>query len=165
MKKRFSLIAAVDKNNAIGKENKMPWHIPEDLVYFQNHTLNKMVVMGRKTFESIGHPLPRRKNVVLTQKPLQFRNVLTAHNWQQVEDLADYQGIPEEVMVAGGEEIYNLALPYATTIYLTKIPEIISGADTYFPEISPNEWVLKEEQSATTQNNGEITFQIWERTL
>lgn len=126
----ISLIVAHDKNRVIGYENDMPWHLPGDLQYFKETTMGKPIIMGRKTFESIGRPLPGRRNIVIT------RNASYSADGIEVvgsldEALTLVNGVPE-VMVIGGEQIFTQALPLADRLYITLIDHEFHG-DTYFP--------------------------------
>ena len=122
----INIIAAVGKNLELGLDNKLIWNIPEDLQYFKQMTTNKTVVMGRKTYESIGRPLPNRNNVVLTRKDIKIDGINTIKNYEEVLSMND------EVFIIGGESIYELFLPYADNLYLTEI-DGSHEADTYFP--------------------------------
>ena len=123
----ISLIAAIGKNNELGKNNQLIWHLPNDLKFFKEITLNKTIVMGRKTFESIGRPLPKRKNIVLSSN---FKHENT-EVYNNISDLLDkYKN--EELFIIGGANIYNQFIDIADKIYLTEIDEI-ANADTYFP--------------------------------
>jgi dihydrofolate reductase len=134
---RVSLLVAATENGVIGRNNGMPWHLPDDLKHFRALTLAKPVLMGRRTFESIGRPLPGRTNLVLTRTP----------NWSAagVTVVADLEaalqaaGPAPELVIAGGAQVYALALPRATRIYLTRIHAVIEG-DTRLPDINLQEW-------------------------
>ncbi len=148
----ISLIAAMSKNRVIGKNNSIPWKLPEDMRHFKRLTLGKTVVMGRKTFESIGKPLPKRVNIVITRD----RSYM-AKGCFVVNSVKDALKIPkdgEEVMVIGGSEIYRQFLPFANVIYLTIIEKNFDG-DSFFPEISRNEW---KEIKRERQGNGEFQY-------
>lgn len=134
---KLSLIAAMAKNRVIGCDNEMPWHLPADLKHFKSKTLNKPVVMGRKTFLSLGSPLPHRRNIVLSRQPNWSEDgVEVFHDLDEVlTKLAD----EVEVMVIGGQSIYELALARANYLYLTLIDLTVAG-DTYFPKWNENEW-------------------------
>lgn len=130
-KPTISLIAAMAKNRVIGKDNKMPWHLPADLKHFKNITLSKPIVMGRKTFESIGSPLPGRENIIISRnKDYAIDGCIVVHS---IEDalilLADY----EEIMIIGGGFLYSQTIEQANKLYLTFIDLDIDG-DTQFPE-------------------------------
>jgi len=127
----ISMIVAMSKNRAIGVDNKMPWHLPAELAHFKRTTLNKTVLMGRKTFESIGKPLPKRLNVILSrQKDLVIEGCEVVHS---VEEAISKYGQDEELMVTGGSEVFDLFMPYVDTIYLTEIDLHVENADAFFP--------------------------------
>ena len=131
----LTIIVAMDENNLIGKDNSLPWHLPADLKYFKQQTLNKTILMGRKTCESLPFVLPQRRNVVLT------RNVeFTREGFEiihKLDSINDYEG---EVMIIGGAMIYKLLMPYVNKLLITKIHHQFDG-DTHF-EWSPDEWKL-----------------------
>ena len=130
----LTLIAAMDRNRAIGKGGRLPWHLPDDLRRFKARTLGKTVLMGRKTFASIGRPLPRRRNVVLTRDPgFRAEGVVVVHTLEAA--LAD-----GEILVIGGGEIYAQTLPLARRLWLTLVDTEIAGADAHFPGFDPSEW-------------------------
>lgn len=149
----LSIIVAMANNRAIGKDNELLWHLPEDLKYFKRMTMGKPIVMGRKTFESIGRPLPGRLNVVITrQKDWQHDGVKVVHTIDDALKLAEAQSIidgVDEMMVIGGAEIYKTALPKADQLYITKVDAEIEG-DAFFPEVDESIWeeVSKETFSA-----------------
>lgn len=126
----ISLIVAHDKNRVIGYENAMPWHLPGDLQYFKQVTMGKPVIMGRKTFESIGRPLPGRRNIIITRNE--------AYNAEGIEVVTSVEAAlklvegVEEIMIIGGEQIFTQALPIANRLYITLINHEFTG-DTYFP--------------------------------
>lgn len=125
----FSIIVAYDEKRAIGKDNQLLWHIPEDLAFFKSTTLNHTIVMGRKTFESIGKPLPKRKTIVLSQQQLEIDGVEVCTFDNVVERFLHTE---EEVFICGGAEIYAHFLPYVKKMYISKVSGI-HEADTYFP--------------------------------
>ena len=147
----FSIIVAIGKNNEIGKNNKLLWHIPEDLKKFKKTTLGKTVVMGRNTYESIGKPLPNRYNIVLTKNLKSFPN-----NFNEKLEICDdfskivekYKNSDEEVFVTGGAQIYKKALESGIVekLYISHIDFSDKDADTYFPEIDYNIWKKIEEK-------------------
>lgn len=139
----IALIAAMTAAGVIGKNNQLPWHLPEDLQYFKKVTSGKPIIMGRKTFESIGRPLPQRKNIVLTQsKDFHFAGVSVVHS---LEEAIKAAGDAAEIMVIGGAKVYEAFLPKASRLYLTLVHEAYSG-DTYFPTLNPLEWETIEEK-------------------
>jgi len=135
MARKIALVAAMDKNRAIGRAGALPWHLPDDLKRFKALTLGKTVLMGRKTFESIGRPLPKRRNVVLTRDPN-----FGSEGVEVVHSLDDALQLDDEILVIGGGEIYTLFLPLATHLHLTLVDTAIPDADTFFPEWNPAQW-------------------------
>lgn len=139
----LSIIVAMANNHAIGKDNQLLWHLPEDLQYFKRVTMGKPIVMGRKTFESIGRPLPGRLNIVITrQADWQHDGVKVVHSLDDALRLAEAQSMIDgidEVMVIGGAEIYKTALPKADKLYVTRVDTNIDG-DAFFPEIDSHIW-------------------------
>ncbi|MBP9925918.1 MAG: dihydrofolate reductase [Cyclobacteriaceae bacterium] len=138
----ISLIAALAKNRIIGKNNDLPWHLPDDMKYFMQTTKEHYVIMGRKNYESIPEkfrPLPNRTNIVVTRKKdFQAPNCIVVNSLQEGLTLGSNAN-QEEVFIIGGSEIYKLGLPLANKLYLTEIDAVIEG-DTYFPSIDLNEW-------------------------
>jgi dihydrofolate reductase len=134
----ITMIAAMAKNRVIGADNDLPWKLPDDMAFFVRSTRGKVVLMGRKTLESFNGPLKNRTNVVLTrQQDYMPAGCVIVHS--VTEALERYSG--EDIMVAGGAEIYELLLPYADTILLTEVEAIVEG-DTRFPAFSMDEWEL-----------------------
>jgi dihydrofolate reductase len=138
----ISLIAALGKNRVIGKNNDLPWHLPDDMKYFMNTTKAHHVIMGRKNYESIPEkfrPLPNRTNIVVSrQKNYQAPNCTLVNSLEAGIELARKAG-EQELFIIGGAEIYSQALQYATRLYLTEIDEVIEG-DTYFPTVNMADW-------------------------
>jgi dihydrofolate reductase len=133
----ISLIVAMAQNGVIGRGNALPWRLPEDLKRFKQSTLGKPILMGRKTFESIGRPLPGRANLVLTRdRDWHAGGVIPVHS---VEEALRQTRTCDELVAIGGAEIYRLLLPLARRIYLTHVHADISG-DTYFPAFDPAQW-------------------------
>ncbi len=147
----LSLIAAMGTNRAVGLNNQMPWHMPADLKHFKAVTLNKPVVMGRKTYESIGMPLPNRRNIILSQRTeLIVPGCEVLHSMNQVLLALKDQA---EIMVIGGANIYQQSLPLAERLYLTFINHRFI-ADAYFPEWNEQEWrELSREDHEADENN------------
>ncbi|KAB8309695.1 MULTISPECIES: type 3 dihydrofolate reductase [Rahnella] len=157
----ISLIAALATDRVIGMENAMPWHLPGDLAWFKRNTLNKPVIMGRKTFESIGRPLPGRLNIVISSKPGAHDGV----TWvTSVEAALTAAGDVEEVMVMGGGRVYEQLLPKANRLYLTHIDAEVEG-DTHFPDYEPDDWesTFSEFHDADEQNSHGYCFEILDR--
>ncbi|HVG13919.1 MAG TPA: dihydrofolate reductase [Chitinophagaceae bacterium] len=159
----ISLLLAADENNVIGFNNQLPWHLPNDLKYFKNLTWGMPIVMGRKTFESIGKPLPGRRSIVITRnKEWKERNVETVHSIDEAVLLAGTS--VKEIFIIGGAEIYNSVLPDADRVYLTRIHHRFEG-DVFFKGIDPLLWTLAREVncSADEKNSYNHSFQVWER--
>ncbi len=161
---KISLIAAATENGVIGQDNQMPWHLPADFAWFKQCTLGKPIVMGRKTFESIGRPLPKRLNIVISRDP----TFIVPDGVILVSDLesAWRAALPaDEVMVIGGGAIYRACLSIADCLYLTEVmaPNVVG--DTHFPTWNRSEWRLRESHvyEADTQNSYRMTFQIFDR--
>ena len=134
---KISMIAAMTVNRVIGKDNKMPWHLPEDLKHFKASTMGKPIVMGRKTFESIGRPLPGRHNIVITrQSDFSAEGVTMVSSFEDAKVAA---GDVDEIAVIGGGQLYNQLLPIADKLYLTLINIDVVG-DTYFPHWDDGSW-------------------------
>lgn len=156
----ISIIAAVAKNNIIGGDNKLLWHIPEDLKHFKDITSNHTIIMGRKTFQSLPNVLPKRHHIVLTKDKnyiIDSDSVTIVHNLKEIVD--KYKTSKEEVFVIGGGEIYSAFLPYCKNLYLTKINKNFEG-DTYFPKIEPSQWKVtySSELNKTLKDNLEFKF-------
>ncbi len=135
----FSIIAAISKNNVIGKNGQIPWHLPADLKHFKNLTMGHHIIMGRKTFESVGKPLPGRTNIIITrQKDFDAENCIVVHSLD--EAIKSVAG-DDEAFICGGAKIYkqSLDLDIAGKLYITMINEKFEG-DTFFPEINMNVW-------------------------
>lgn len=153
----ISIIVAIGKNKAIGRNNQLLWDIPEDMAHFRKITSGKTVIMGDRTFQSIGHPLPNRKNIVVTlDKGFQAEGVEVRNSLEEV--LAEYKNKPEEVFVIGGGIIYNLSIPFADKLYLTIVDDAPEDADTFFGDYSEFKNVVKEED----MDNGKYKFKFLE---
>jgi len=136
---RITLIAALDRNAAIGKGNALPWHLPDDLKRFKALTLGKPILMGRKTAQSLGRALPKRRNLVLTRRGCApFEGMQVVASLDEAVAFAASEG--DELCVIGGAEIYALALPRATHMHLTRIDTAVEGADVFFPAFDASEW-------------------------
>lgn len=156
----ISLMVAHDPNYVIGKDNALPWHIPEDLAYFKKHTVGKGMVMGRNTFESIGRPLPKRRNIIITRnKDYQAEGADVVHTIDDAIHLAEEAH--EEVMVIGGEQIFRSVLPIADRLYITLIHKNFEG-DTYFPEYG-DEWKLVSESAQQLSGDIPFSYLVFER--
>lgn len=162
------MIVAAAQNRVIGRENALPWYLPNDLKYFKQTTLGKPIIMGRKTYESIGKPLPGRTNIVITrQEDYQPEGVKVVHSVEEARDLAENVCLIDgqtEAMIMGGAEIYTLALPHADRLYLTEVHADVEG-DAYFPEYDKSEWqeVSRENFSAEGANPYDYSFVVYDK--
>jgi dihydrofolate reductase len=160
----ISLVVAAATNNAIGKEGVMPWRLPNDLKHFKNVTWGMPVIMGRKTFDSLGKPLTGRRNIVVTrQADWQAEGVITVKNIEDALFLVR-ETDTKEAMIIGGGEIYRQIFDKANRIYLTRV-EAEPEADTFFPVIHPNQWKLVSQKNyeADEKHAFNYSFQTWER--
>ena len=158
----LSLITAVSENGVIGKGNRLPWQISSDLKRFKRLTMGHTLILGRKTFESIGRPLPGRDIVVLTRSEgCDFPGVRVAHS---IDEALQYASLDNEPYVGGGAQIYARTLPLAERIHLTRVHATIQG-DVLFPKIDPEEWKLTSEEKfpADARNEYSTTYQIMSR--
>jgi len=159
---KLSLIWAMDRNRLIGNQDALPWSLPADMQWFRKQTMNKPILMGRKTFDSIGKPLPKRTNIVLSRKPdLHIDGCIV------VSSLAAAKAaVPDadEIMVIGGAEIYALLLPQADQLYITHIDAAFDG-DTWFPSYDAQAWqnTHREHHQADDKNLYPYHFEIWQR--
>lgn len=152
---KIAMIAAMANNRVIGKDNQMPWHLPEDLRHFKAMTLGKPVVMGRKTYESIGRPLPGRHNIVISrQADLIIDGVTTVTSFDDAKLAA---GDCEELVIMGGGQLYEMLLPQADILYLTEIALDVEG-DTYFPEWNDGSWHEVSRDVAENDKHLEYSF-------
>ena len=137
-----SAIAAMSTNRVIGRDNDLPWNLPADMKYFMRTTRGHHVIMGRKTFESMGVPLKNRTNIVVTRDLFYAASgIHVAHSLHEALNMA-YENDEKEVFIIGGAEIYKLALPLLNKIYLTEIDLEVSDGDAFFPHFDPDLWVL-----------------------
>ncbi len=157
----ISIIWAMGKNNALGCKNRMPWYLPADFAYFKKVTLGKPVIMGRKTYESIGKPLPGRKNIIIT-RDMDFRpeGCIAVNSI----DGAKAYAAEGEAFIIGGAEIYRAFLPLAHKLYITEIDQAFE-ADTYFPEINYSQWKLVSSRQGPRdeKNPYDYKFLVYER--
>lgn len=164
----LALIVAVAENGVIGRNNALPWHLPGDLQYFRRITMGKPIIMGRRTFDSIGKPLPGRANIVITRSDsFAAEGIQVVHSLDEAcalaEDIALIDGA-EEVVVMGGAAIYREALPRATRIYLTRVHAEVPG-DVYLPDLDLSDWreVSRERVEAEAPNPYDYSFLVYER--
>jgi dihydrofolate reductase len=161
----FVLLAALDRNHAIGRDNELPWRLPDDLKRFKALTLGKPVLMGRKTAQSLGRALPGRLNLVLTRS-----GQVPFEGMQPVASLEDAQGLAiensaRELCVIGGGEIYALCLPLATRMHLTHVDTVVEGADAFFPRFDASQWrvIAREPHGADERHRFAFEFVDYER--
>jgi dihydrofolate reductase len=141
----ISIIVAMAHNRVIGKDNALPWHLPEDLKHFKQLTTSHAILMGRKTFQSIGKPLPNRLNIVLTRQPnYQPPGVQVVHAFDEALHTARQAG-RQHLFIIGGQNVYRLALPLAHELYLTRVHADIPG-DAFFPPFDDQQWQLLDQQ-------------------
>ncbi len=165
---KLAMIVAQAENRVIGRDNQLPWHLPGDLQYFKQATMGKPIIMGRKTFDSIGRPLPGRLNIVITRDATyQPDNVKVVHSLESAIELAESQALidgVEEAMVIGGEQIYRQALPMADHLYITQVHAQVDG-DAWFPEFSLDDWqeMGRESFSAEGKNPYDYSFIVYQR--
>lgn len=165
---RIALMWAMARNGVIGRDNALPWHLPNDLKYFKRVTSGKPVIMGRKTYESIGRPLPNRTNIVVTRDPdFSAEGVWVVYSLAQAFEAAEADieaSGAEEAVVIGGAEIYRQALPRADRLYLTLVHADVEG-DTYFPplELSDYREVAREDYLAEGANPYDYSFVVYQR--
>ena len=158
----ISLIVAMDRNGVIGADGALPWHLPADLRHFRAVTMGKPIVMGRRTHESIGRPLPGRENIVLTRdRDYGSAGCTVLHSLDEVTQHCAGSG---EIMIMGGADIYAQALPLAERIYLTRVQAAVDG-DTYFPELDARQWraISREDHRADEANPHAYSFIVLER--
>lgn len=160
----LSIVVAKAKNNIIGKDNNIIWNLPEDLKHFKNLTTGHTIIMGRKTFESLGRVLPNRKHIIFSQNPdfkVKDENVEVVHSLLQIQELIEGE---EEAFVIGGAMIYNFLMPYVKRMYVTEIAEEFEG-DAFFPKINEETWkeVSREKGIKDENNNMDYDFVTYER--
>lgn len=164
----LALIWAMSRNRTIGRNNALPWHLPEDLQYFKRVTMGKPIIMGRKTWESIGRPLPGRSNIVITRDPAyQAEGVKIVRSLEEAISLAESIALidgAEEAVVIGGAQIYALALPIAQRLYMTQVHAEVEG-DAFFPQFDLTQWkeLGRDDYSASGPNPYDYSFVVLER--
>lgn len=159
---KLSIIVAMDEQGIIGKDNDLPWNLPNDLKYVREKTLGRSILLGRKNYESIGKPLPGRRNIILTRdNGYKAEGCEVIHSWEDVFFLCSGE---EEVFIFGGAEIYELYMPHVTKMYITRIHESFEG-NTYFPTLNWTEWqeVSSTEGIQDEKNIYPHTFQVFKR--
>ena len=159
-----SIIVAASENNVIGKDNRLPWHLPADLKYFKNTTWAMPIIMGRKTFESIGKSLPGRHNIVITRnKDYKADGATVVSNLNDAIKAAEANDV-NELFIIGGAELFNSTMDQAQKIYLTRVHATIDG-DVFFPALNEEKWELVSEKNmeADEKNEYDLSFQVWEK--
>lgn len=165
---RLSVIVAVAENGVLGKNNALPWYLPEDLKYFRQTTMGKPIVMGRKTFESIGKPLPGRSNIVVSRNPdYRAEGVTVVGSLPEALELATDIAVidgKDELMVIGGAAIYAAAIPLADRLYITEVHAEVAG-DAHLPEVDWSEWqeLARERHAAAEPNPYDFSFVVYQR--
>lgn len=157
-----SIIAAMDRNHLIGNKNQLPWHLPADFTHFKTVTMGKPIIMGRKTFESIGKPLPGRTNIVLSRNPdMNFEGTICVNSF---EDALAAVTDEDEVMVIGGSAIYKMLLPQIDRMYITYVDAEFEG-DAWFPEFDKSQWLEKDSvlRQADEKNAYDCRFVTFEK--
>lgn len=160
---KISVIAAMSENRVIGRDGSLPWHLPTDLARFKAITTGHTVIMGRKTFESVGQPLPNRRTIIITRNDdYQCAGVFIAHS---LDEALDHAAREDEIFILGGEAVYRIALPRADRLYLTIIHATIEG-DTYFPTLNFDDWKLVEDERYEVDDRHAygFSFRRYERT-
>ncbi len=165
---KLALIVAQSENRVIGRNNKLPWHLPEDLKYFKSVTMGKVIIMGRKTYDSIGRPLPGRTNIVVTRDTeYSVEGVEIVYSLEAAIEKAEALSLingNEEALVIGGSQLYEQALVKADRLYLTQVHDQVCG-DAYFPALEPAEWlqVGKQDFDADGHNPYNYSFLVLDR--
>lgn len=160
----LSAIAAAAENRVIGKDNKMPWHLPADLKHFKTLTTGHPVLMGRRTFASLGKPLPNRTNIIMTRDAnYSAPDCIIVNSVETAVSIANELDM-DEIFVIGGAEVYRQLLPQIQRIYLTEIHQQFAG-DAFFPELNKDEWheVSREKHTADENNAYDYSFVVYER--
>jgi dihydrofolate reductase len=149
-----SIIVAIAKNNAIGKDNKLLWYLPNDLKHFKDVTTGHTVIMGRKTYDSVGKPLPKRRNIIITRQAINIEGCEVVNSLEAALALCKDE---DEVFIVGGAEIYRQAIPLTDRIYLTVIDQEFDG-DSFFPELDPTEWKEKERENFEPDEKNKLRY-------
>ena len=160
---KLSLIAAMDRNRLIGNNNQLPWHLPADLAHFKQVTMGKSIVMGRKTYESIGRPLPGRTNIVLSRQGFEAEGVVNVSSICEATALTVTE---DEIMVIGGGTIYQSLIDVVDRMYITYVDGEFSG-DAWFPDFDETQWVIGSEETVCADENNQYDcrFVTYDRKL
>lgn len=156
-----SIVVAISENHVIGKDNKLLWYLPNDLKHFKNITTGHTVIMGRKTYDSVGKPLPKRRNIIITRQNITIEGCEVVSSIEAALALCANE---EEVFIVGGAEIYKQSLHLTDRIYLTIVHKEFEG-DSFFPEIAKNEWkeIYREDYQPDEKNSLSYSFITYER--
>jgi len=160
----ISLIAAIGQNRELGKSGQLLWHLPKDFSYFKEKTLEKTIIMGRKTFESIGRPLPRRTSIVITsQQDWTHDGVIVANNILDAINKA--KELSKEIFIIGGGDIYRQSLPFVDVMYLTEVNAVFPYADTFFPEFDKEIFKesSREHHNKDSEHEYEFDFVVYKK--
>ncbi len=166
---RVSAIVAMDKNNVIGVNNGIPWYLPADFRYFKRKTIEHHIVMGRKCFDSIGKPLPKRTNIILTRNLFFIATGCLVYHYLEEALSFAHDNNEEECFIIGGTEIYKLAWPYLDKLYITEVDTEVSFTKedhvVYFPDVEEGQWqeVSSDPRKADEKNEFNFTFKVYER--
>jgi dihydrofolate reductase len=148
------IIVAMATNNAIGKDNQLLWHLPTDLKHFKDITSGRSIIMGRKTFDSVGKPLPKRRNIVVTRQQIEIPGCEVVASVQEGLDLCKGE---DKVFIGGGAQIYEQALEFTNMIYLTIVHKVFE-ADTFFPQINMNDWLETEREDHDADEKNPLPY-------
>lgn len=156
----INIIVAIAQNGVIGNDNQLLWHISEDMRYFRSVTSGHPIIMGRKTYDSIGRPLPKRQNIVISRQDISIEGCTVVHSLEEALEKVD----SEDVFIIGGAQIYKLALPMANRLYVTNVKHDYAG-DTHFPEWSKEEWreVSSEKYERGAEYEHPFSFDVYEK--
>ena len=152
----ISHLVAVSNNNVIGKDNDLPWKLKKDLLHFKNYTVGKTILMGRKTFESIGRPLPNRNNFIVSTT---LKNVAGAEVFKSLDSAIENVSPGEEVVIIGGGYLFRESINFFNKLVLTQVDCEIDG-DIFYPEINLNQWTLEESEDFKKDEDNEFNFSV-----
>ncbi len=150
----ISIVVAISENNAIGKNNQLLWYLPADLKHFKNITTGHTVIMGRKTYDSVGKPLPNRRNIIITRQDITITGCEVV---ESIEDALALSADEKEVFIVGGAEIYRQSIHLTDRIYLTIVHQKFD-ADSFFPEINDDEWVETEREDHQPDEKNKLPY-------
>lgn len=161
----ISAIVAVSKDGVIGRDNQIPWYLPDDLKYFKKVTMGHPVIMGRKSFISIGRPLPKRTNIIVTRDPFFIvSGCIVVNTLEEAMEWALKEG-EDEIFILGGGEIFEQSMPFWDRLYLTEVDLLVPDGDVFFPPIDPEEWQLlrEEHHEPDAKNEHAYIFKVYDR--